>query len=88
MASYPGVLSNFGLTSSQSQTRSVADTLLQSIDLAVAVEEMGADGAYFSSPSLRPPACFAFPTAGGRRREDSRRATTPAFVSASRWQRT
>ena len=85
MASYPGVLSNFGLTSSQSQTRSVADTLLQSIDLAVAAEEMGADGAYFSSPSLRPPACFAFPC---RRREDSRRATTPAFVSASRWQRT
>src|SRR3954463_12071832 len=33
--------------SSQSQTRSAADTLLQSIDLAVAAEALGADGAYF-----------------------------------------
>src|ERR1035437_8532185 len=33
--------------SSQSQTRSASDTLLQSIDLAVAAEELGADGAYF-----------------------------------------
>src|SRR5690349_8769906 len=34
-------------TSSQSQTRSAADTLQQSIELAVAAEELGADGAYF-----------------------------------------
>src|ERR1700754_3760442 len=33
--------------SAQSQTRSAADALLQSIDLAVAAEELGADGAYF-----------------------------------------
>ena len=33
--------------SSQSQTRSAADALLQSIDLAVAAEALGADGAYF-----------------------------------------
>ncbi len=33
--------------SSQSQTRSAGDALLQSIDLAVAAEELGADGAYF-----------------------------------------
>ncbi len=33
--------------SSQSQTRSAADTLLQSIELAVAAEDLGADGAYF-----------------------------------------
>src|ERR1700734_1936536 len=33
--------------SSQSQTRSAADTLLQSIDLAVAAEALGGDGAYF-----------------------------------------
>src|SRR6266446_2316594 len=33
--------------SSQSQTRSAADTLLQSIELAVAAEELGADGAHF-----------------------------------------
>lgn len=30
-----------------SQVKSASDTLLQSIDLAVAVEELGADGAYF-----------------------------------------
>src|SRR5882724_9933885 len=33
--------------SSQSQTRSAADTLLQSIELAEAAEELGADGAFF-----------------------------------------
>jgi alkanesulfonate monooxygenase SsuD/methylene tetrahydromethanopterin reductase-like flavin-dependent oxidoreductase (luciferase family) len=33
--------------SSQSQTRSAADALLQSIELAVAAEALGADGAYF-----------------------------------------
>jgi alkanesulfonate monooxygenase SsuD/methylene tetrahydromethanopterin reductase-like flavin-dependent oxidoreductase (luciferase family) len=33
--------------SPQSQTRSAADALLQSIDLAVAAEEVGADGAYY-----------------------------------------
>ncbi|KNY15804.1 alkane 1-monooxygenase [Shinella sp. SUS2] len=33
--------------SPQSETRSAGDTLLQSIDLAVAAEELGADGAYF-----------------------------------------
>ncbi|MDJ0043701.1 LLM class flavin-dependent oxidoreductase [Pantoea ananatis] len=33
--------------SSQSATRSAQDVLLQSIDLAVAAEELGADGAYF-----------------------------------------
>ena len=33
--------------SSQSQVRTAADALLQSIELAVAAEELGADGAYF-----------------------------------------
>src|SRR5664279_6246086 len=33
--------------SSQSQVRSASDALLQSIDLAVAAEELGADGGYF-----------------------------------------
>jgi alkanesulfonate monooxygenase SsuD/methylene tetrahydromethanopterin reductase-like flavin-dependent oxidoreductase (luciferase family) len=33
--------------SSQSATRSASDVLLQSIDLAIAAEELGADGAYF-----------------------------------------
>src|ERR1043166_8070484 len=31
----------------QSQARSAADVLLQSIELAVAAEQLGADGAYF-----------------------------------------
>ena len=35
------------MPSPQSQTRSAGDALLQSIDLAVAAEELGADGAYF-----------------------------------------
>jgi alkanesulfonate monooxygenase SsuD/methylene tetrahydromethanopterin reductase-like flavin-dependent oxidoreductase (luciferase family) len=34
-------------SSPQSQARSASDVLLQSIDLAVAAEELGADGAYF-----------------------------------------
>src|SRR6202171_2409465 len=33
--------------SPQWQTRSASDALLQSIELAVAAEELGADGAYF-----------------------------------------
>ncbi|MGE0341075.1 MAG: LLM class flavin-dependent oxidoreductase, partial [Xanthobacteraceae bacterium] len=33
--------------SPHSQTRSASDALLQSIDLAVAAEELGLDGAYF-----------------------------------------
>src|SRR5438034_11346252 len=33
--------------SPQSQTRSAADVLQQSIELSVAAEELGADGAYF-----------------------------------------
>src|SRR4051795_11695048 len=33
--------------SPHSQTRTASDALLQSIDLAVAAEELGADGAYF-----------------------------------------
>src|ERR1700710_1753417 len=33
--------------SSQSQARTASDVLLQSIDLAVAAEDLGADGAYF-----------------------------------------
>jgi alkanesulfonate monooxygenase SsuD/methylene tetrahydromethanopterin reductase-like flavin-dependent oxidoreductase (luciferase family) len=38
---------SFGHWSPRSQTRSAADMLLQSIELAVAAEELGADGAYF-----------------------------------------
>lgn len=36
-----------GAPSPRSQVRSASGALLQSIDLAVAAEELGADGAYF-----------------------------------------
>ncbi|HTH96662.1 MAG TPA: LLM class flavin-dependent oxidoreductase [Stellaceae bacterium] len=42
-----GFLSFGHWTPAQSQTRSASDALLQSIDLAVAAEALGADGAYF-----------------------------------------
>lgn len=52
--SYPFPMKNIGFLSfghwtpsPQSGTRSARDVLLQSIDLAVAAEELGADGAYF-----------------------------------------
>ncbi|VDR28446.1 Uncharacterised protein [Raoultella terrigena] len=45
--------------SAQSATRSAADALLQSIDLAVAAEELGADGAYFG--------CIILPVSSARR---------------------
>jgi alkanesulfonate monooxygenase SsuD/methylene tetrahydromethanopterin reductase-like flavin-dependent oxidoreductase (luciferase family) len=38
---------SFGHWTPQSQAHSVADVLLQSIDLAVAAEQLGADGAFF-----------------------------------------
>ncbi len=46
--------------SPQSQTLSASDALLQSIELAVAAEELGADGAYFRVqwPKERKPMCF------------------------------
>lgn len=38
---------SFGHWTPSSQTRTASDALLQSIELAVAAEELGADGAYF-----------------------------------------
>ena len=55
--------------SPQSQTRSASDALLQSIELAVAAEELGLTG-LFPRPSLRPPARLAVPATGGVRRAD------------------
>src|ERR1700727_1164682 len=45
----------------QSQTRSAADALLQSIDLAVAAEALGADGAYFRVHHFARQLASAFP---------------------------
>ena len=44
-----------------SQTRSAADFLRQSIELAIAVEELGADGAYFRVHHFARPAGSPFP---------------------------
>jgi alkanesulfonate monooxygenase SsuD/methylene tetrahydromethanopterin reductase-like flavin-dependent oxidoreductase (luciferase family) len=52
--------------SPQSQTRSAADTLLQSIELAVAAEELGADGAYFRVHHFARQLASPFPPRGGR----------------------
>src|SRR3546814_16723930 len=67
---------NFGhwSTSPQSQVQTASDALLQSIDLAVAAEEVGADGAYFRvhhfARQLAPP--FPLLAAIGARSEESR----------------
>ena len=52
--------------SPQSQTRSASDALLQSIELAVAAEELGADGAYFRVHHFAEPARLAVPAARRR----------------------
>src|SRR6266568_3653222 len=44
-----------------SQTRSASDSLLQSIELAVAAEELGADGAYFRVHHFAPQLGSPFP---------------------------
>src|ERR1700753_876893 len=55
--------------SPQSQARSAADVLLQSIDLAVAAEQLGADGAYFRVHHFARQLASPFPllAAGGAR---------------------
>src|SRR3954453_10740794 len=47
--------------SPHSQTRSASDALLQSIDLAVAAEELGVDGAYFRVHHFARQLASAFP---------------------------
>src|ERR1700674_5447677 len=58
--------------SSQSQTRSAADALLQSIDLAVAAEELGADGAYFRVHHFARQLASPFPLIAGGGAKTSR----------------
>ena len=56
--------------SPQSQTRSASDALLQSIELAVAAEELGADGAYFRVHHFARQLGSPFPLLAGVRRAD------------------
>jgi alkanesulfonate monooxygenase SsuD/methylene tetrahydromethanopterin reductase-like flavin-dependent oxidoreductase (luciferase family) len=53
-------------------TRSAADALLQSIDLAVAAEELGADGAYFRVHHFARQLASPFPLLAAAAREDQR----------------
>ena len=53
-----------------SQTRTAADALQQSVELAMAAEELGADGAYFPGAPLRPATRFPVPPADRRRSPD------------------
>ena len=56
--------------SPQSQTRSASDALLQSIELAVAAEELGADGAYFRVHHFARQLASPFPLLAALRREN------------------
>jgi alkanesulfonate monooxygenase SsuD/methylene tetrahydromethanopterin reductase-like flavin-dependent oxidoreductase (luciferase family) len=58
--------------SPQSQTRSAADALLQSIELAVAAEELGADGAYFRVHHFARQLASPFPLLAGAGAKTSR----------------
>lgn len=76
----------------QSGTRSAGDTLLQSIDLAVAAEELGADGAYFRVHHLRASSLRLFRCLqpSGQRQAGSRSAppsSTCAMKIRSIWSR-
>ena len=79
--------------SPQSQTRSASDALLQSIDLAVAAEELGADGAYFrvhhfarQLGSPFPLLAAAAPRPSGSR--SARRSSTCGTRTRCTWRRT
>jgi len=51
------------------QARTASDTLLQSIDLAVACEEMGLDGAYFRVHHFAAQLSSPFPLLSSARRQ-------------------
>src|SRR5882762_9107194 len=67
--------------SSQSQTRNAADTLLQSIDLAVAAEELGADGAYFRVHHFARQLASPFPLMAAVRAKTSRTEIGTAVIN-------
>ena len=62
--------------SASSQTRSAGDALLQSIDLAVAAEELGADGAYFRVHHFARQLAAPFPLLGSIKRSATRSPCT------------
>src|SRR3954447_20460799 len=66
--------------SSQSQTRSAADTLLQSIELAVAAEALGADGAYFRVHHFAQQLASPFPLLAAVRAPTSRTEMGTAVI--------
>src|SRR5262249_47968732 len=66
--------------SSQSQARSASDVLLQSIELAVAAEQLGADGAYFRVPLSAPQSPSPFPRLAPAGGTTSRIELGPAVI--------
>ena len=79
--------------SPQSQTRSASDALMQSIDLAVATEELGADGAYFrditSPANSDPPShCWLLSARRPSGLRLARRSSICAMRTLCTWQRT
>lgn len=60
--------------STQSATRTGRDALVQSIELTVAAEELGLDGAFFPRAPLRAPAGEPVPPARGDRRAARQRS--------------
>ena len=79
--------------SPHSQVRTGADALMQSIELAVAAEELGADGAYFRVHHFARQLGSPFPllAACGARTKRSRsapRSSTCATRTRSTWRRT
>src|ERR1700680_92480 len=78
--------------SPQSKVRTASDALLQSIDLAVAAEELGADGAYFRVHHFaRQLRLFLLWRRSARRpaaSRSARRSSTCATRTRSTWPRT
>ena len=67
--------------SPHSQVRSASDALLQSIELAVAAEELGADGSYFRVHHFARQLASPFPSSGSRlERPSSTCATRTRFT--------
>src|SRR4051812_1767253 len=80
-------------TTRHSAARSARDVLQQSIELAVAAEQLGADGAYFRvhhfAQQLASPSLFSQPLARGRAASRSERpSSTCGTRIRSTWWRT